>query len=70
MVFGRKLVGKLDYLQNFNDYLLKCSVGKLLISCSVLERTSQRRYVETSRRGDVVDFCMVDPTSRRGDVAT
>ena len=34
MVFGRKLVGKLDYLQNFNDYLLKCSVGKLLISCS------------------------------------
>ena len=34
MVYGRKLVGKLDYLQNFNDYLLKCSVGKLLISCS------------------------------------
>ena len=34
MVFGRKLVGKLDYLQNFNDYLLKCSVGKLLIFCS------------------------------------
>ena len=33
-MFGRKLESKLDYLQNFNYYLLKCLVGKLLISCS------------------------------------
>ena len=42
-MFGRKLVDKLDYLQNFNDYLLKCSVGKLLISCSVGSTSAQQQ---------------------------
>ena len=47
MVFGRKLVGKLDYLQNFNDYLLKCSVGKLLISCSMKGQKALYSLYET-----------------------
>ena len=31
----RKLVGKLNYLQNFSYYLQNCSIDKLLISYSV-----------------------------------